>query len=148
MNTLFDELTPEAADLIRKNLNIVNENIYDWIQQHKKMSGGFAGEVLRYLAIAKRRKNKNQRELKMHLSRKNAITKLVKQGADMEDFKRVIDFKVNQWWDTKLRGMIRPETLFSDKFFSYLEESQESDQIPKPKKPDEISIKSINQMEE
>jgi uncharacterized phage protein (TIGR02220 family) len=148
MNTLFDELSPEAADLIRENLNLVNENIYDWIQQHKKLAGGFAGDVLRYLAVAKRRKNKNQKDLKLTLSRKNRIARLIKQGATMEDFKSVIDFKVNQWWDTKFREMLRPETLFSDKFHSYLEQAEESSQIPKVKDKEEISVSSIHAMEE
>ena len=39
------------------------------------------------------------------------------------DFKKVIDSKTQEWKDTKLEVYLRPETLFSTKFDSYLNAS-------------------------
>lgn len=45
------------------------------------------------------------------------------EGFTLEDFKRVIDNKVNSWGnDDKMVKFLRPETLFSNKFESYLNE--------------------------
>ena len=128
--TLFDdELTAEVKDLIRKNSNIVNEHLYDWIQRHKKINGGIAGDVLRYLVLSKRRKNHEQKPLKLTLSRKNMIHKLVKEGVTMEDFKVAIDHVVDDWWDTS-RKFLTPETIFkSTNFHRIHEQAVEQRQI-------------------
>jgi len=50
------------------------------------------------------------------------ITARFKEGFTLEDFKTVIDFKVNEWGtDPKMMEFIRPQTLFGTKFESYLE---------------------------
>jgi uncharacterized phage protein (TIGR02220 family) len=48
------------------------------------------------------------------------------EGFTLDEFKRVIDIKTNEWkHDQKMNKFIRPETLFSPKFEGYL--NQESD---------------------
>ena len=43
------------------------------------------------------------------------------EGFTLNDFKRVIDIKTNEWRnDPKMKKFIRPETLFSPKFEGYL----------------------------
>lgn len=45
----------------------------------------------------------------------------VKEGFSVSDFKSVIDKKVNEWSrDSKMNQYLRPETLFGNKFESYL----------------------------
>ena len=45
------------------------------------------------------------------------------EGYTLEDFKKVIDVKVNQWSkDKKMQQYLRPNTLFSNKFDNYLNE--------------------------
>ena len=45
------------------------------------------------------------------------------EGFSLDDFKQVIDNKVNSWGnDEKMVAYLRPETLFSNKFESYLNE--------------------------
>lgn len=45
------------------------------------------------------------------------------EGFTLDDFKQVIDNKVNSWGnDEKMVKFLRPETLFSNKFESYLNE--------------------------
>lgn len=50
------------------------------------------------------------------------------EGFTLDDFKKVIDNKVADWLGTDYENYIRPVTLFSNKFESYLNEN------PKPKK--------------
>lgn len=48
------------------------------------------------------------------------ITARLKEGFEIEDFKTVIDKKVNEWSNTDMAKYLRPETLFGTKFESYL----------------------------
>lgn len=51
------------------------------------------------------------------------ITARINDGYKIEDFKNVIDVKTSQWLnDPKMVGFLRPDTLFSPKFESYLNE--------------------------
>ena len=43
-----------------------------------------------------------------------------KEGFSLEDFKRVIDWKVSEWAGTDMEKYLRPETLFGTKFEGYL----------------------------
>ena len=57
---------------------------------------------------------------KSKVARKHILARL-KDGHGLDDFKRVIDFKVGQWGrDEKMAEYLRPETLFGTKFDSYL----------------------------
>lgn len=48
-----------------------------------------------------------------------------KEGFSLDDFKHVIDVKCNQWInDPKMKQYLRPETLFSTKFESYLNQQE------------------------
>ena len=54
---------------------------------------------------------------------KDLIKARMNEGFTLDDFKRVIDNKVNSWGnDEKMVKFLRPETLFSNKFESYLNE--------------------------
>lgn len=44
----------------------------------------------------------------------------IKEGFSLEDFKRVIDWKVSEWAGTDMEKYLRPETLFGTKFEGYL----------------------------
>lgn len=44
----------------------------------------------------------------------------IKEGFIIDDFKRVIDNKCNEWLNTEWEKYLRPETLFGNKFESYL----------------------------
>lgn len=51
---------------------------------------------------------------------KRLINARYHDGFKIEDFKKVIDNKVNEWKKTQLEKYIRPQTLFGTKFESYL----------------------------
>ena len=54
----------------------------------------------------------------------------IKEGFTIDDFKEVIDKKVDEWKGTKMEQFLRPETLFGTKFESYLNAN-----VIKEKKP-------------
>lgn len=52
------------------------------------------------------------------------LTSLMEVGYGLEDFKKVIDKKWEQWKGTKYQMYIRPSTLFGKNFENYLNEPQ------------------------
>lgn len=55
---------------------------------------------------------------------KELIKARFNEGFTVDDFKKVIDIKVAEWGDSeKMRGYLRPVTLFSNKFESYLQQA-------------------------
>ncbi|MCY9512378.1 conserved phage C-terminal domain-containing protein [Paenibacillus larvae] len=63
-----------------------------------------------------------------------------KEGYKLDDFKTVIDKKVQEWKGTQMEQYLRPETLFGTKFESYLNQKgvtrNAQQQRPTPFKPD------------
>lgn len=58
---------------------------------------------------------------------KRHINARLNEGFVLEDFKQVIDNKVNEWInDKKMNQYLRPETLFGTKFEGYLNQEQKS----------------------
>ncbi len=54
-----------------------------------------------------------------------------REGFHLDDFKKVIDKKCNEWLkDSKMRRYLRPETLFGTKFESYLNEKPRGANLP------------------
>ena len=52
----------------------------------------------------------------------------IREGYKLEDFVKVIKFKLSQWGnDPKMSGFLRPETIFGTKFDSYLQEAIDSE---------------------
>lgn len=47
------------------------------------------------------------------------------EGYTVDDFEKVIDVKCNEWLNTSMSKYLRPETLFSNKFESYLNQQPE-----------------------
>ena len=57
---------------------------------------------------------------------KSLITSRLNEKYTVEDFKKVIDIKTEQWLkDSKMKAYLRPETLFGSKFEGYLNEQKE-----------------------
>lgn len=51
---------------------------------------------------------------------KELIKARINEGFTLDDFKKVIDKKCNEWIGSEMEKYLRPETLFSNKFESYL----------------------------
>ena len=72
-------------------------------------------DVIEYLNL------KAGKNFKLVESNKKHINARIKEGFTLDDFKKVIDNKVTEWKnDDKMNQYLRPETLFSSKFQSYL----------------------------
>ena len=72
-------------------------------------------DVIEYL------NEKAGKNFKLVESNKKHINARIKEGFTLDDFKKVIDNKVTEWKnDDKMNQYLRPETLFSSKFQSYL----------------------------
>ena len=57
---------------------------------------------------------------------KSLITSRLNEKYTVDDFKKVIDIKSEQWLkDSKMKAYLRPETLFGSKFEGYLNEQKE-----------------------
>jgi uncharacterized phage protein (TIGR02220 family) len=54
------------------------------------------------------------------------MLKLIEVGYTYDDFKKVIDNKVKDWKGTQYQQYLRPYTLFSAKFETYLNEKRNS----------------------
>lgn len=68
----------------------------------------------------------------------NTTQRLIKarfnEGFNLEDFKLVIDKKYEEWHGTEFEKFMRPETLFSNKFESYLNQKETKGKVmDKPK---------------
>jgi uncharacterized phage protein (TIGR02220 family) len=68
----------------------------------------------------------NQRTSKNYTTKNKATIKdiqaRIKEGYVFEDFKYVIDIKAGQWMNTEMEQYLRPQTLFGNKFNSYINE--------------------------
>lgn len=94
----------------KKESNKVNKDIYIYI-----------------VAYLNQKANKNFKPTTKKTQ--SLINARIKEGFTLDDFKRVIDIKCNQWLGTEMEKYLRPETLFGTKFESYLNEE------PKVNKP-------------
>lgn len=61
-----------------------------------------------------------------HTSKKtqSLIKARINESFTLDDFKKVIDIKTDEWKDTDMSKFLRPETLFGTKFESYLNQKQ------------------------
>lgn len=57
------------------------------------------------------------------VSTRNLITSRLEEGYTVDDFKTVIEVKCRKWLGTPQETFLRPETLFSNKFESYRNET-------------------------
>ncbi len=60
---------------------------------------------------------------------KTRLEELIAKGYKFADFRIVIDHKIKKWKDTEFRKFLRPETLFGNKFETYLHESRNATTI-------------------
>ena len=94
--------------------------------KNKEKENNIYSEVIKYL---NKKANTNYRP-----STKNTqsfISARLKEGFAVEDFKKVIDVKVENWIGTDFEKYLRPATLFGTKFENYLNEANKRGPIPK-----------------
>ena len=80
-------------------------------------------EVIEYLnQVANKNYKPTTKETKKHVYAR------INEGFTLDDFKKVIDTKTEQWqYDNKFKAYLRPQTLFGPKFESYLNEYEHNE---------------------
>lgn len=107
MLTVFDVEVSDTMD--KKPQEAVRENFSDEIE-----------EIVAYLnQVCSTSYRANTEQTRKH------ITARLKEGYTVEDFKAVIQYKANEWGrDEHMTQYLRPHTLFSGKFESYLQNAK------------------------
>lgn len=77
-------------------------------------------EILEYLNSKLNTKYKSTSQKTQSLVRAR-----LREGYTVDDFEKVIDIKCDEWLSTSMSKYLRPETLFSNKFESYLNQPSE-----------------------
>lgn len=113
-NKVINKQLTNNQQLLNKD-NKVN-NIYSCVDADEKIP---YKEIIDYLNL---KANKNFKHTTNQTKR--LIKARFNEGFKLEDFKKVIDTKTSEWInDTKMSKYLRPSTLFSEKFESYLQEA-------------------------
>ena len=113
----ISEKNPTNKDTISyKDNNIINNNIYSSVINYLNEKTERTGKE-KYNPES----SKTQRLIK---ARRN-------EGYELEDFKIVIDKKCKEWLGTDMEKYLRPETLFGNKFESYLKQKTTTTKKPK-----------------
>ena len=88
-----------------------------------------------YISIVEHLNTTANKHFKVSEKTKSLIDARLNEGFVLEDFYKVIDTKTAQWLnDSKMNSYLRPITLFSNKFESYLnEQSAPAAETPKAK---------------
>ncbi|MGL5379003.1 conserved phage C-terminal domain-containing protein [Clostridium sp.] len=83
----------------------------------KEMDIELVKEVIRYLNYMTRSEFSYDNKNYINLIKRWAL-----EGYTREDFKKVINRKSSEWGSTEFSKYLRPETLFGDKFYKYINE--------------------------
>jgi len=117
----------ERANSNKNDLkNDKNKNTISFSENEKEDTDNSIKQIIDYLNL---RNNSNYR----YNSKKTVslIKARLKEGFIVDDFKTVIDNKVEEWEnDNKMSKFLRPVTLFGEKFESYLNEKKFSYKKP------------------
>ncbi len=108
----------------------INNNIYniDYINNNKnnniKEKENIIKEKENIIEIINYLNSKTHKQYRYTTSKTQSLIKArFKEGFNVDDFKKVIDIKTNQWMGTEWEQYLRPETLFGTKFENYLNQN-------------------------
>lgn len=104
------------------DIDIENRDIYSRAEHDRVADKIPYKEIVSYL------NNKTGKNYKPTSKKTQSLIKArYNEGFTLSDFKQVIDNKVNDWIDnSEMNKYLRPETLFSNKFEGYLNETSQS----------------------
>jgi uncharacterized phage protein (TIGR02220 family) len=155
-------ISSEELDLDQNIIKISDENAVKPVNTNeitkdqkstvtkRKNNDKYKDEIIEIVDYLNKKADTNYR-YKTPKTRKLIITRL-KEGHTIEDFKKVIDNKTDEWLDNAMNKFLRPETLFSNKFESYLNQKQNFNNNRRIKKPSaewlDDYIEKINNDEE
>lgn len=108
---------------IQKEETIVAEPIIDKPKKERKKSTetSYPNEIYEEIIFFLNQSTGKNYKSQSAMNRK-FITQRLNDGYTIDDFKQVITVKSYNWLGNKMEQFLRPETLFSNKFESYLNE--------------------------
>lgn len=127
-------------------INIINNNILpvkkdlkkridkESVKENSKIEMEVYTEIIDYL-------NNSTGQAYKASSKQNQslINARIKEGHTIDDFKQVITTKATKWLNTQFQDFLRPQTLFGNKFESYLNESVIVEKTKQQKNYDTVS---------
>lgn len=105
----------QPCQYVRQDVTEESTNIEELTDDDEKNNSQIVKDVIDYLNIAAATNYKSTSE-----KTKRLIKTRIKDGFALDDFKTVIDKKTSEWQGTDMEKFLRPETLFGNKFESYL----------------------------
>jgi len=126
LNTGSEEIQKQEPKEVETKNNSLNNNKND-----NKILELFEHQTVPLLSkdVLKMLNEKKPSKIPFEPTKSNlsAIESRIKEKFKLEDFKKVIDHKVDEWKDDpKMKKYIRPETLFGSKFNGYLVQAHET----------------------
>ena len=119
-NAKKSETTENNQSVSETTENNMNDHIHNHIHNHKLNNNlDIIKQIIDYL------NNKNNSKYKYSTkTTQDKINARLNEGYKLDDFIAVIDKKVKEWSNTEMGVYIRPETLFGNKFESYLNQKE------------------------
>ncbi len=137
-----DNMIVKKSDNKKTTLTIVNYNDYQFqetTKEHQKNNKKTSKEHQKNTINNDNNDNKDNKDIYKYIveylnerTNKNFrystkatqrfIDARLNEGFTLDDFKKVIDIKANQWTGSSMESYLRPQTLFGTKFESYLNE--------------------------
>ena len=119
--TTIPTTIPKTYQTDTKNIPLENENENineDVIVVESECENGRSQNITEIIAYLNMTAGTNYRASSKATQRH--IGARLNEGFVLDDFKRVISKKYDEWKDSKMAAYLRPETLFGNKFESYL----------------------------
>lgn len=127
-NSIFDSANnlnekTKVHNLIITSNELVNKTVDKILYKNKKQTelvykDDIYQEIISFLNDCTGKNYKHN-----SIVNKKFITQRLNDGFTIDDFKKVISIKTNNWLNSQMEQFLRPETLFSNKFESYLNEN-------------------------
>lgn len=115
----YERLKYGKEIIIENDKSASNESDLKEEEKKENINSELCKEIIDYLNEKTNKKYRaNNKETQRHINAR------VNDGYKLEDFKKVIDEKCNEWKNTSMDLYLRPNTLFGNKFESYLNQKE------------------------
>ena len=119
-DTLYKQLNYKTIKLIEDNATLVDSKLEEWIKSETKEDDTNEELDILSFSVISYLNDKTSSNFKVTDKLKKSIGARMKDGHELEDFKKVIDSKCEEWLgDSKMKKYLRPSTLFGTKFDEY-----------------------------
>lgn len=114
---------PEVSNIFDRGIKFPKEGYQENFKDNNTYTNNtnnnkYIVEIIDYL---NKKTNSNYKTTTKATEKK--INARLREGFTLEDFKKVIDKKTDEWMGTQLEQYLRPDTLFGTKFESYLNQN-------------------------